>query len=309
MKFKELSKLGLGVLTLTLLLLGSWSFSSTAATNELIGLIEVSPARAAAGDPIVFSVDYGRSLGLGLPQSRIAAVTWEFGDGNTRVQSDLKPITFRYGRAGTYFAKVTISFSTIAGVAAPPSISGTQKILIEQAGGSGGLNASAAAAIRSYDSNSDDRLSNTEFFMIVDGWISGSLPQTTFFAAIDLWINSGSIRSLSVSSASQEFRPQVAQRSANTLIFSAGSRQFTRLQVRIFDAEGRFITSQQTTGHLLNWNVLSESGKPLANGVYYYALSAYDPQGQLVESTLKSLYLMGSGRVMLKLPLRPHKEV
>lgn len=74
----------------------------------------------------------------------------------------------------------------------------------------------------------------------------------------------------------------------------AGSgAEIASIQVQIFNLAGQKVyDSGVKPGQALDWNRSSDSGEPLAHGLYLYVIKAWDEQGNLIPSKVSKLLLM-----------------
>jgi len=116
-----------------------------------------------------------------------------------------------------------------------------------------------------YDSDNNCELSDTEFFVLLDGWLSGSASDILFFSGVDAWIGGSNVCPVSVSAGAISL-------SASTDGLSVESN--TSLgAVNIYDSNGREVFTQITTRNILVWNLRTTDGNALANGVYFVSIA------------------------------------
>jgi len=112
-----------------------------------------------------------------------------------------------------------------------------------------------------YDSDSDCRLSDSEFFNVVDDWTSETASNSIFFSAIDAWMGQ---REICPSGDSQGLWMEMTLQ--GLVIESVGKNTLTRIE--IFDLNGNLISGLSSQSQRLFWNLRDTQGELVANGVY-----------------------------------------
>ena len=74
--------------------------------------------------------------------------------------------------------------------------------------------------------------------------------------------------------------------------FQALGSGITAVQVQIYDLAGGAVFDQEVSGNALTFNGLSHNGKPLANGVYLYVLTAKGAHGATMRTDVKKLVIL-----------------
>ncbi|HEY5596487.1 MAG TPA: hypothetical protein VIL47_04410, partial [Candidatus Bipolaricaulota bacterium] len=74
--------------------------------------------------------------------------------------------------------------------------------------------------------------------------------------------------------------------------FQATGSGIAGIRVQVYDLAGGVVFDQETSGNALTFNGLSLSGKPLANGVYLYVVTAKGFQGQSVRSLVEKFPIL-----------------
>jgi len=65
------------------------------------------------------------------------------------------------------------------------------------------------------------------------------------------------------------------------------------IAVDVYDLAGeRVYSSDWRPGATINWDLLNDEGKPLANGVYLYILRVKDSTGNEYRSDVKKLFIL-----------------
>ena len=112
-----------------------------------------------------------------------------------------------------------------------------------------------------YDSDGSCNLSDVEFFDMLDDWLIESISDLMFFQGVDAWLGETNVCTTSAASTTS------LRMSALGLTISSHSAPLG--SVRIYDANGREVYAQTTTGKTLMWNLTDLTGQPVANGVYF----------------------------------------
>jgi len=74
--------------------------------------------------------------------------------------------------------------------------------------------------------------------------------------------------------------------------FRAQSLNTQEMSVEIYGLNGQRVYSATSPSNSLVWRMQNNSGRPVANGVYLYIVSALDEQGNIVRSGVKKLLVM-----------------
>ena len=151
-------------------------------------------------------------------------------------------------RIGESYKKKTVNVESRNGNGTPPN-----EELPPQTG---------SANLSDYDSNGDCKFNDTEFFNVLDAWLSESITNSTFFSGVDAWL--GETNVCSASSSSTTLRTQM---NGTSFVFatSGGSPIGT---VKIYDMQGQVVFSKSAQGSELVWNLMNDLGQRVANGVY-----------------------------------------
>jgi len=80
---------------------------------------------------------------------------------------------------------------------------------------------------------------------------------------------------------------------SSQLSFRVEGTGIESIQVEVYDLAGRSIfNSGFLSGRELSWDLLTADGKPVANGVYLYVITARGYDGQLVRSKVQKLVIL-----------------
>jgi len=153
-----------------------------------------------------------------------------------------------------------------------------------------GLNACVNVGFeRDLDRNINDRVDNEEFFEAMDFWVNDCMPDSVFFNILDLWV-SGDRISLIRSSSLNNSAEMTTTLTASALNISATSA--SAVELNVFDTSGVEIFSKRSSHSQLNWNLRTEMGRNVANGVYFAQITLYDSRGDVIGSQLKKLAVL-----------------
>lgn len=150
------------------------------------------------------------------------------------------------------------------------------------------------AAIRPYDANANDLLDREEFLRILTDWIEGELGDAVVTRAIDLWVSQQPLSSSGLSGRGGRLRAVefVLNQSRRALTFTARGQGIEAIVVTVYDLEGHPLFSRASSGTSLTWRLREENGKPVANGVYLYRVTARGPWGEIVHSEVRKLAIL-----------------
>ncbi len=145
------------------------------------------------------------------------------------------------------------------------------------------------AALKDFDANDNGVIDDKELFMAIDQWVAGQVSDELFFAVIDAWVSQTPLQGAATSS------PKAVALSIhagqNSLAFIAAGSEVTGLAVEVYALSGQRVFSQQAWGTRLVWNLETDSGKPVANGVYLYVVTALRFDGRIVRAMKKLVVL------------------
>ncbi len=80
--------------------------------------------------------------------------------------------------------------------------------------------------------------------------------------------------------------------SLREMTFEVQGRGIASLRVDIYDLNGRAIFTQESMGSRLTWNLRTQDGKILANGVYLYVVAVRGFNGEVIRSQVKKLVIL-----------------
>jgi hypothetical protein len=114
-----------------------------------------------------------------------------------------------------------------------------------------------------YDQDNDCKLSDGEFFNMIDAWISESIENLLFFSGVDAWIGQTDICAATTSSSS---RIELNNTLGGILLSIRGGDPLGL--ITIYDINGHQVFQSYASGTKLVWNMTSKFGESVANGVY-----------------------------------------
>jgi len=111
------------------------------------------------------------------------------------------------------------------------------------------------------------------------------LVSVTQFDVLDAWVAQAPIHGTSLASSQPIALAFYSIRGFVT--FVARGQGIVDMKVEVFDLTGQRIFSKQARSRILIRNLKSESGKPLANGVYLAVVTVHRPDGQIARELRK----------------------
>jgi hypothetical protein len=85
---------------------------------------------------------------------------------------------------------------------------------------------------------------------------------------------------------------QLQRLSADQFVLQLEGSPVSALQLQLFALDGRLLLKEQADGNCLEFRARDLQGRPLANGVYLYVLTAYTPEGQEIRGPLRKLFVL-----------------
>jgi len=146
--------------------------------------------------------------------------------------------------------------------------------------------------LQPFDTNGNCVIDDPEFFTAVDAWVNGQIDNSTFFDLIDAWI-----QQINVCTSGSSLSSPIALNVGRTgVAFEASGPQVqdrdVTLGVRIHDLAGRTIWAGQTVGPRLIWRYRAQTGLPVANGVYLYAVTIRGANGEILHREVRKLLVL-----------------
>jgi len=125
--------------------------------------------------------------------------------------------------------------------------------------------------VMEFDLDGNSFIDDGEFFDAIDGWVTGSISNDLFFEIVDAWISGASVSSAAAVTENIKLN---LQSNARTMAFDLTGLNATSMKLEVFSLNGERVAVKSTSSSKLVWNMRDASGQPLANGVYFYVLSA-----------------------------------
>lgn len=144
-----------------------------------------------------------------------------------------------------------------------------QTINVEQRNGNGNTPppTTGGGDLSSYDADSNCKLSDGEFFSVIDAWIGESIENLLFFSGVDAWIGQSDICAAGASSAIALLR------TPNGILISSATGDAIG-PVSIFDTHGQEVFQSTAVSSRLSWDLRDRKGELMANGVYFIHFSS-----------------------------------
>lgn len=151
-----------------------------------------------------------------------------------------------------------------------------------------------ATGLRAFDANNNNMIDDSELFAVIDVWIAGQIDNAIFFHAVDLWVSQTPISSASLAARPLRFdRITLAMNSTrHTVTFSASGRGIAYMHVDVFTLSGERVFSQETEGSRLAWDLRTQQGRAVANGVYLYVARVFGIDGELIQGRPRKLLVL-----------------
>ncbi len=171
-------------------------------------------------------------------------------------------------------------------------------------GSSGDPSTSLAEAL---DANDNGVLDDSEIENAITLWVLGdTVPGTDgetigddeMIDLIAMWITGASVSSdgaARVASPRQPLRVEgvaLSQPSPLSRTVRVRGQNVARIEVQVFGLDGRLLIREEHAGPALRFNLLDGSGRPLANGVYLYAVTARGTDGTSWRSAVQKVVVL-----------------
>jgi len=128
--------------------------------------------------------------------------------------------------------------------------------------------------LESYDADGDCLLSDAEFFDVTDDWTRSLTAGSTFFAAIDAWMSQSDICTAVGTAASARNAPISIETSALGVVFSSAINEV--LDLVVYDVSGREVFSHSSLSGRIYWNLRTQMGDQVPNGVYFVSFGTHE---------------------------------
>jgi hypothetical protein len=134
--------------------------------------------------------------------------------------------------------------------------------------------------MQQFDANGNCVIDDPEFFNAIDQWIAGQVSNELFFQVVDAWISQTDV-CVGSSALKPELDGVELRATGRGMVFEARGQGIASISVEIFNLSGGRIFAREVPGTTLSWNLLTQEGWPLANGVYFYVVAVRDVLGQI----------------------------
>ena len=134
-----------------------------------------------------------------------------------------------------------------------------------------------SGSVLQFDLNDNSLIEDVEFFDAIDGWVNGNVSNDLFFEIVDAWISAAIVSSADVA-ANTNISLSV-QNNTRAMSFAVEGFSATSMSMSVFDLNGNVVASQRASGNSLAWNLRTNQGQVVANGVYFYVITAQSSDG------------------------------
>jgi len=147
-----------------------------------------------------------------------------------------------------------------------------------------------------FDTNDSCFLDDPEFFASIDQWVDSQIGDNLFFQLVDAWVSQMNVCEAAAASAasvsSLSLNRVALDQGYRSTNFSVTGQGIVQTGVEIFGLNGQSIFSGQSNGNSLNWNHMTSSGAPVANGTYLYVVTVEGANGETVSSSVEKLVIV-----------------
>jgi len=247
-------------------------------------IFSFSPSSPRPGDTVTFNASESVPSAAG---SRITSYEWDFdGDGQTDATGPTATYTFpsdgEYnvsllvkddaGNVDTGIQSVFVGNVTIE---PPPEVQ------------------QPSADILRYDTNPKNcRIDAPELLAAGKDWMNDVIDTKLLKEVARAWENETDICALA---AALTFRLQAVIpliSSEDAVTFVAQGVGITKIGVEVYALDGRRVFHSEVLGSRLRWNLLTDDGRRVANGVYFYVVTVRGQDGRELISGVKKLVLI-----------------
>ena len=104
--------------------------------------------------------------------------------------------------------------------------------------------------------------------------------------------NQMALAQTSVVKSSTTPQPFTLSKTYRSYVFESHQPATLEVKLEVFSLNGQPIYSDSISGNRLTWHMRTDSGRPVANGVYLYVVSTRDELGNILRSEVKKLLVM-----------------
>lgn len=148
--------------------------------------------------------------------------------------------------------------------------------------------------LEGYDLDGNCEIGDSEFFGLIDAWLSQIVDDSLFFAGVDAWIGQTEVCVVASSSAPSQNSAKLAVQTLGErgVVFTMNAPHGSQLNVEILGQNGVSLHKSQTTRAKMLWNLRNESGERAANGVYFARIIVRDVDGSIVDQQLRKFVVL-----------------
>lgn len=141
--------------------------------------------------------------------------------------------------------------------------------------------------VAQFDTNGNGVIDDREFFAVIDKWVAGQFNNELFFLVIDAWVSQSPIGGAAISAPDPV--ELVINSTKGHITFTVQRPGIAGMALEIFDLNGRRVFFQEVAWTRLMWNLRTQSGQPLATGLYLYVVTVRGYEGKVIRSQVKKL--------------------
>jgi len=219
------------------------------------------------------------------PDNDPLSFQWDFGDGNS--STNTSP-THTYSSSGSFTVQLTVSDNN------GNSATASQTINVQSSSGGGGGGSGGQSGLAQYDTNNSCAIEQSELLRMINDWVDQKIPQSLLFDGINAWIDQTDI---CAGSSSVAHRPMADVRvqsrpTASGVQFVAQGAQVQSIDVEVFGLNGRTMVERRADRAWLAWNLATDDGARIANGVYLYRVTVHGPNGNVERTDVRKLTVL-----------------
>lgn len=150
------------------------------------------------------------------------------------------------------------------------------------------------SSLADFDTNKNCSLEDTEFFNVVDLWLSENISDSLFFSVLDAWIGQTRVCTVGISAlrSNEIVRISVVQSKSGMMQFSTPYGNDGILQLEVFDSNGYRIHHQRASGMRLRWNPHLIGRKDIPNGVYLCKVLLRDNTKEVIQTEFRKIAIL-----------------